>query len=255
MRRITMITGATAGIGEACAWKFAGQKHDLILTGRRADRLEALADEIRKSEGVEVQTLVFDVRARAAVQAAWESLSEEWRKVAILVNNAGLALGREPLHEGNVDEWDPMLDTNVKGLLYVTKMVLPEMVAARSGHIINMGSVAGREVYPNGNVYCASKFAVEGLSRALRLDVAPFNIKVTTISPGAVETEFSVVRFGGDESKAAAVYEGITPLTGPDIAEMVWFAASQPAHICINDINLTCTAQANVSTMIRNAGM
>lgn len=251
MKRITMITGATAGIGEACAWKFAGQKHDLILTGRRADRLEALAGEIRRCDGVQVQTLVFDVRDRAAVEAAWNSLPEEWRKVAILVNNAGLALGREPLHQGSIDEWDTMIDTNVKGLLHVTKMVLPGMVAARAGHVINLGSVAGREVYPNGNVYCATKFAVEGLSRALRLDVAPYNIKVTTISPGLVETEFSVVRFKGDQDKADAVYEGIDPLTGPDIAEMVWFAASQPAHICINDINLTCTAQANASTVHR----
>jgi 3-hydroxy acid dehydrogenase / malonic semialdehyde reductase len=254
MKRITMITGATAGIGKACAWKFSGQKHDLILTGRRADRLEALAEEIRRCDGVEVYTLVFDVRERAAVKAAWESLPEEWRKVSILVNNAGLALGREPLHEGDVDEWDAMIDTNLKGLLYVTKMVLPGMVAAKAGHVINLGSVAGREVYPNGNVYCATKFAVEGLSRALRLDVAPHGIKVTTISPGLVETEFSVVRFKGDQEKADAVYQGIDPLTGEDIAEMVWFAASQPAHICINDINLTCSAQANVSTVIRREG-
>lgn len=252
MKRITMITGATAGIGEACAWKFAGHKHDLILTGRRVDRLEALANEIRRCDGVEVLTLAFDVRDRAAVQAAWESVPEEWRKVSILVNNAGLALGREPLQEGNIDEWETMIDTNVKGLLYVTRMVLPEMVAVKAGHVINMGSVAGREVYPNGNVYCASKFAVEGLSRALRLDVAPYNIKVSTISPGMVETEFSVVRFKGDQEKADAVYQGVEPLTGPDIAEMVWFVASQPAHICINDINVTCTAQANVTTIIRN---
>jgi 3-hydroxy acid dehydrogenase / malonic semialdehyde reductase len=254
MKPITMITGATAGIGEACARKFAAGKHRLILTGRRADRLLALADELQKEHAVDVQPLVFDVRDRAAVEAAWESLPSEWRTVSILVNNAGLALGREPLHAGNVDDWDTMIDTNVKGLLYVTKMVLPEMVAARAGHVINLGSVAGREVYPNGNVYCATKFAVEGLSRALRLDVAPYNIKVTTISPGLVETEFSVVRFKGDQNKADAIYQGIEPLTGSDIAEMVWFAASQPAHICINDINLTCTAQANVSTVIRNNG-
>jgi 3-hydroxy acid dehydrogenase / malonic semialdehyde reductase len=246
-----MITGATAGIGEACAWKFAGQKHDLILTGRRADRLEALAGEIRRGDGVQVQTLVFDVQDRASVEAAWNSLSPEWRKISILVNNAGLALGRAPIQEGDVEDWDIMIDTNVKGLLYVTRTVLPEMITAKAGHIINLGSVAGREVYPNGNVYCATKFAVEGLSRAMRLDVAPYNIKVTTISPGLVETEFSVVRFKGDQDKADAIYKGIDPLTGPDIAEMVWFAASQPAHICINDINLTCTAQANVSTVIR----
>ncbi len=251
MHRITMITGATAGIGEACARKFAAQGHDLILTGRRADRLDALAQALATAHGVQVQALAYDVRDRVAVQQAWESLPADWKNVEILVNNAGLAAGREPLHEGNPDDWDAMIDTNVKGLLYVTRLVLPEMVAARRGHVINMGSVAGREVYPNGNVYCASKFAIEGLSRALRLDVAPYNIKVTTISPGLVETEFSVVRFKGDQDKADAVYQGIDPLTGQDIAEMVWFAASQPAHICINDINITCTAQASSNMIVR----
>jgi 3-hydroxy acid dehydrogenase / malonic semialdehyde reductase len=251
MKHITMITGATAGIGEATARKFAGQGYDLILTGRRADRLEELAQALRDNAGVQVQTLVFDVRDRAAVQAAWDSLSADWRKVEILVNNAGLAAGREPLQEGDPDDWDAMIDTNVKGLLYVTRLVLPEMVAAQRGHVINMGSVAGREVYPGGNVYCASKFAIEGLSRALRLDVAQHNVKVTTISPGLVETEFSVVRFKGDAAKADAVYQGIDPLTGPDIAEMIWFAASQPAHICINDINITCTAQASSNLLVR----
>ncbi len=251
MKHITMITGATAGIGEATARKFAGQGYDLILTGRRADRLEELAQALREADGVEVQILAFDVRNRADVQAAWDSLSADWRKVEILVNNAGLAAGREPLQEGDPDDWDAMIDTNVKGLLYVTRLVLPEMVAAQRGHVINMGSVAGREVYPGGNVYCASKFAIEGLSRALRLDVAQHNVKVTTISPGLVETEFSVVRFKGDAAKADAVYQGIDPLTGADIAEMIWFAASQPAHICINDINITCTAQASSNLLVR----
>jgi NADP-dependent 3-hydroxy acid dehydrogenase YdfG len=246
-----MITGATAGIGEACARKFAAQGHDLILTGRRADRLAALAQALQQAHGIQVQALVYDVRDRAAVEAAWKSLPPDWRAVEILVNNAGLAAGREPLQEGDPDDWDAMIDTNVKGLLYVTRLVLQEMVAAQRGHVINMGSVAGREVYPNGNVYCASKFAIEGLSRALRLDVAQHNIKVTTISPGLVETEFSLVRFKGDQTKADAVYQGIEPLTGPDIAEMVWFAASQPAHICINDINITCTAQASSTMVVR----
>jgi 3-hydroxy acid dehydrogenase / malonic semialdehyde reductase len=251
MNHITMITGATAGIGEACARKFAAHGHDLILTGRRAQRLAALATELRDLYHVHVQALVFDVRERAAVELAWESLPVEWRAVEILVNNAGLAAGRDPLQEGDPDDWDAMIDTNVKGLLYVTRLVLPEMVAAQRGHVINMGSVAGREVYPNGNVYCASKFAVEGLSRALRLDVAQHNIKVTTISPGLVETEFSMVRFKGDQAKSDSVYQGIDPLTGTDIAEMVWFAASQPAHICINDINITCTAQASSTMVVR----
>jgi 3-hydroxy acid dehydrogenase / malonic semialdehyde reductase len=251
MHRITMITGATAGIGEACAHKFAAQDHDLIITGRRSDRLEALATVLRTSYGRAVQALAFDVRVREQVEAAWNALPADWRAVEILVNNAGLAAGREPLQEGDPDDWDAMIDTNVKGLLYVTRMVLPGMVAAQRGHIINMGSVAGREVYPSGNVYCASKFAVEGLSRALRLDVAQHNIKVTTISPGLVETEFSMVRFKGDQAKSDAVYQGIDPLTGADIAEMVWFAASQPAHICINDINITCTAQASSTMVVR----
>ena len=251
MNHITMITGATAGIGEATARKFAANGYDLILTGRRADRLAAVADALRATTGVQVQTLAFDVRDRAAVQAAWESLPAEWRHVEILVNNAGLAAGREPLQEGDPDDWDAMIDTNVKGLLYVTRLVLPEMVAAQRGHVINMGSVAGREVYPGGNVYCASKFAIEGLSRALRLDVAQHNIKVTTISPGLVETEFSLVRFKGDVDKADAVYQGIEPLVAADIAEMIWYAANQPAHICINDINITCTAQASSNLLVR----
>ncbi len=251
MNHITMITGATAGIGEATARKFAANGYDLILTGRRTDRLEAFADALRASAGIQVQTLAFDVRDRAAVQAAWESLPAEWRQVEILVNNAGLAAGREPLQEGDPDDWDAMIDTNVKGLLYVTRLVLPEMVAVQRGHVINMGSVAGREVYPGGNVYCASKFAIEGLSRALRLDVAQHNIKVTTISPGLVETEFSLVRFKGDAGKADAVYQGIEPLIGEDIAEAIWFAANQPAHVCINDINITCTAQASSNLLIR----
>lgn len=251
MNHITMVTGATAGIGEATARKFAAQGYDLILTGRRADRLEAFADALRASAGIQVQTRAFDVRDRAAVQAAWESLPAAWRQVEILVNNAGLAAGREPLQEGDPDDWDAMIDTNVKGLLYVTRLVLPEMVAAQRGHVINMGSVAGREVYPGGNVYCASKFAIEGLSRALRLDVAQHNIKVTTISPGLVETEFSLVRFKGDADKADAVYQGIEPLVGEDIAETIWFAASQPAHVCINDINITCTAQASSNLLVR----
>jgi 3-hydroxy acid dehydrogenase / malonic semialdehyde reductase len=253
MNRITMITGATSGIGEACAWKFGSNGCDLILTGRRQERLEALAQALREAHGVQVYTLVFDVRVRAEVLSAWESLPEGWRNVAILINNAGLAAGKEPLHEGNIDDWDEMIDANVKGLLYVSRAVLPTMVAAGKGHVINMGSVAGREVYPGGNVYCASKFAVEGLSRALRMDLAPHNIKVTTISPGLVETEFSLVRFKGDEAKAAAVYQGIDPLTAADIAESVWFAASQPANVCINDINITCTAQGSASVVHRKA--
>lgn len=252
MNSITMITGATSGIGEACAVQFAAKGCALILTGRRQERLENLASKLREDYKIEVLTLVFDVRDRNAVNAAWDSVPTEWRKLSTLVNNAGLALGKEPLNEGNPDDWDAMIDTNVKGLLYMTKAVLPSMIAARKGHVINIGSVAGREVYPGGNVYCASKFAVEGLSRALRIDMAPHNIKVSTISPGLVETEFSVVRFHGDQEKADKVYDGFEPLVGKDIADMVWFVASQPSHICINDINITCTAQPNSTTVIRN---
>lgn len=251
MNRITMITGATSGIGEACAYQFAENRRDLILTGRREERLNLLAEKLRKEFGIQVKTLKFDVRDRNAVNTAWNSLPEEWRNLDCLVNNAGLALGKEPLYEGNPDQWDTMIDTNLKGLLYMTKAVLPNMIAAQKGHVINIGSVAGREVYPGGNVYCASKFAVEGLSRALRIDFAPHNIKVSTISPGLVETEFSVVRFNGDQEKADSVYAGFEPLVGKDIAEMVWFVANQPAHICVNDINITCTAQPNSTTVIR----
>jgi 3-hydroxy acid dehydrogenase/malonic semialdehyde reductase len=251
MKHITMITGATAGIGEACAELFASHGHDLILTGRRADRLAALAERLRAQHGVQVQALAFDVRDRAAVDAAWRQLPPAWQAVEVLVNNAGLAAGRSAVQDGDIDDWDAMIDTNVKGLLHVTRQVLPQMVAARRGHVINIGSIAGRDVYPGGAVYCASKFAVEGLSRALRLDVVQHNVKVTTISPGLVETEFSLVRFKGDQEKADAVYQGIDPLTGKDIADMVWFAASQPAHICINDIHITCTAQADTKTVVR----
>jgi NADP-dependent 3-hydroxy acid dehydrogenase YdfG len=252
LNSIAMITGATSGIGEACALKFAENGCAIIITGRRQERLDAMKSRLEGEFNVPVLSLCFDVRDRKAVADAWASVPAEWQQVRYLVNNAGLALGREPLQEGDIDDWDAMIDTNVKGLLYMTKAVVPHMIAAKSGHVINIGSVAGREVYPGGNVYCASKFAVEGLSRALRIDLAPHKVKVSTVSPGLVETEFSVVRFKGDQDKADAVYAGIDPLTGQDIADMVWYIASQPAHICINDINVTCTAQASSTMVIRD---
>jgi len=251
MKKIAFITGATAGIGEASAKRFASEGWNLVLTGRRAERLIQLKAELEAAFGLECQILVFDIRDRTAVEAAWNSLSEEWQAVDLLLNNAGLALDKSPLVENDPTDWDTMIDTNVKGLLYMTRMVMPAMIARRAGHIINLGSVAGREVYPGGAVYCASKFAVEGLSRAMRLDLLQHKIRVTSISPGLVETEFSVVRFKGDEAKADAVYQDYEPLVAEDIAECVYWAASQPPHVCINDIALTCTAQGDSRTLYK----
>lgn len=251
MNPIAFITGATAGIGAACAVKFASAQYDLVITGRRADRLEELKERLENTYGIACECLVYDVRDERACAAAWASLSGRWQEVDVLLNNAGLALGRESIHEGSLGDWETMLDTNVKGLLYMTRLVTPGMVARWRGHVINLGSIAGREVYAGGAVYCASKFAVEGLSRAMRIDLAPYGIKVTTVSPGMVETEFSVVRFKGDEGKAGKVYEGVEPLVAEDIAEAVYFAASQKGHVCINDINLTCVAQPSAGVVIR----
>lgn len=251
MSNTAFITGATAGIGAATATRFAAEGWNLVLTGRRADRLEATAQSLRDQYGVQILTLVFDVRSRQAVEEAWAKTPAPFRQIDVLVNNAGLALGKSTVQEGDPDDWDTMIDTNVKGLLYMSRAIMPAMIARKKGHIINIGSVAGREVYLGGNVYCATKFAVEGLSRAMRIDLAQHAIKVTTISPGLVETEFSVVRFKGDQEMADAVYTGFEPLVGQDIAEAVWWAASLPAHVCINDINLTCTAQASATTLIK----
>lgn len=251
MNKIAFITGATAGIGEASAHRFASHGWNLILTGRRAARLAELKATLVASYNIECETLAFDIRSRSAVETAWNSLPEPWQRIDLLLNNAGLALDKSPLAENDPDDWDTMIDTNVKGLLYMTRMVMPTMIARRDGHIINLGSVAGREVYPGGAVYCASKYAVEGLSRAMRLDLLQHKIRVTTISPGLVETEFSVVRFKGDEAKAEAVYQGYDPLVAKDIAECVYWAASQPPHVCINDIALTCTAQGDSRSLYK----
>ena len=244
MNKVALITGATSGIGKATALKAAEAGFDIIITGRREDRLQTLAREIQE-KGVEVLTLNFDIRQPEAVRQAVESLSGNWRNIAVLVNNAGLAVGISPIQEGIVDDWERMIDTNVKGLLYMTRAVAPLMIANQSGHIVNIASIAGKEVYPGGNVYCATKHAVDALSRAMRTDMLKHNIKVTNIAPGMAETEFSIVRYKGDETAAKNVYKGMTPLTDEDIADTILFAITRPAHVCLNDIVIMPTAQAN----------
>ncbi len=250
MSKIALITGATAGIGEACARLFAEQKYDLILLARRADRLDSLAEVLSQEFGVNVKTLVADVRDKAAVQTL-ESLPEEWKKVDVLVNNAGLSRGLDPINSGDTEDWDVMIDTNVKGLLYVTKVVSNWMINNGPGHIVNIGSIAGKETYINGNVYCATKYAVDSLNQAMRIDLLPHKIKVTGIHPGAVATEFSEVRFKGDTERAKKVYDGFEPLHAQDIADAIWFAVSRPAHVNINDMIVMATAQANTTHLLR----
>jgi 3-hydroxy acid dehydrogenase/malonic semialdehyde reductase len=251
MAKIALITGATAGIGEATAELFAREGYNLILTGRRTDRLDKLAAHLNKKYNVEVATSTFDVSNRAEVIENLEGLPAKWKKVNVLVNNAGLSQGLDPIDKGDMDDWDRMIDTNVKGLLYVTKVVSNWMISNGHGHIVNIGSIAGKEVYANGNVYCASKHAVDALSKGMRIDLLSHGIKVTAVHPGAVETEFSVVRFKGDETRAKKVYDGFEPLAAVDIAETIWFAVSRPAHVNINDILVMPTAQANAGTIFR----
>ncbi|MBS1527661.1 MAG: SDR family oxidoreductase [Bacteroidetes bacterium] len=251
MSKIALITGATAGIGEACAHVFARERYDLILTGRRNDRLEKLASQLNAEYNVEVATAAFDVREREETIKILEDLPDEWKKVNVLINNAGLSQGLDPIQNGSYQDWETMIDTNIKGLLYVTKVVSNWMVNNGSGHIINLGSIAGKEVYPNGNVYCATKHAVGALSDGMRIDLLPHGIKVTAVHPGAVETEFSLVRFKGDEARAKKVYDGFAPLTAVDVAETIWFAVSRPAHVNINELTVMPTAQANATTIFR----
>ena len=251
MSKIALITGATAGIGEACARLFAREGYQLILTGRRTTRLEELRGELINRFQVNVQLLVFDVRNNADVSTQLKSLSEEWQQVDVLINNAGLSVGLDPINEGSIDDWDTMIDTNIKGLLYVSKIVSGWMVKRKHGHIVNLGSIAGKETYANGNVYCATKHAVDSLNKAMRIDLLPYGIKVTGIHPGAVETEFSEVRFKGDTERAKKVYEGFEPLRAEDIAETIWFAVSRPAHVNINDLVIMPTAQASTSHLLR----
>ena len=249
MKKIALVTGATAGIGEAIAHTFAENGMDIIITGRRKERLPALQQAL-EAKNVRVLPLCFDVRNESEVIAALTNLSDEWKNIDILVNNAGLAAGLSTLQEGDTDDWNRMIDTNIKGLLYVTRYVSPGMIERKRGHIINIGSIAGKEVYPYGNVYCATKFAVDALTKGMRIDLLPHNIRVTQICPGAVETEFSIVRFHGDKARADKVYDGFESLVAADIADCVWFAVSRPEHVNISDLLVTPSAQAMV-TMIR----
>ena len=251
MNKIALITGATSGIGRAVADIFAENKYNLIVTGRRSERLQELKAALERQHGISVLALCFDVRDNDEVVRNIESLPVEWRNIDVLVNNAGLAVGLNHIQDGVLDDWERMIDTNIKGLLYVTRAVSPLMVARNSGHIVNICSVAGKEVYENGNVYCATKHAVDALSKAMRIDMLGHNIKVTNICPGAVETEFSIVRFKGDTQRAAGTYKGIEPLTGRDIAECIYFAVSLPQHVCINDMMIMPTAQADSRTFNR----
>jgi len=251
MAKIALITGATSGIGEACAHLFAREHYNLILTGRRLDRLEKLAKDLNSKFDVEVTVSSFDVRNREQVAAKLENLPENWKKVDVLINNAGLSQGLDPIQKGNIDDWETMIDTNIKGLLYVSKIVSNWMITNNSGYIVNIGSIAGKEVYANGNVYCATKFAVDALNKGMRIDLLPFGIRVTVVHPGAVETEFSEVRFKGDKDRAKKVYEGFEPLVAADIAETIWFAVSRPAHVNINELVVMPTAQAGASVIFR----
>jgi 3-hydroxy acid dehydrogenase/malonic semialdehyde reductase len=245
MNNIILITGATSGFGKAIAEKFAANKWNCIITGRRKERLQKFAEQLSSKYNVQVMPLLFDVQQREEVFQQIENLPEEWKAIDILVNNAGLALGRDTFDNASLDDWETMLDTNVKGLLFMSRAVLPLMISKNKGHIINIGSTAAKEVYMNGNVYCASKHAVDAISKAQRMDLLPHKIKVTAIHPGAAETEFSLVRFKGDEEKSKAVYEGFEPLHAEDIAEICYYCATLPEHVCINDLVVTCTAQAN----------
>ncbi len=243
MKPVALITGASSGIGQACARLLASMDYDLILSARRAERLEELAAELKQSFGSDILVLPLDVRNRTEVESTLASLSGKWKEFSLLINNAGLALGLSPIDKGDTDHWDTMIDTNVKGLLYVTKASVPSLVASGKGQIINIGSIAGKEVYANGNVYCASKFAVDALNKAMRIDLAHYPVKVSAIHPGAVETEFSLVRFEGDSQKAAAVYQGFENLVAEDIAEAVRFIVTRPQHVNINEMVIMPTAQ------------
>jgi 3-hydroxy acid dehydrogenase/malonic semialdehyde reductase len=242
---IALITGATSGFGKAIAEKFASNKYSVIITGRRNDLLKQVAQEIRTKYNVNVLALNFDVRHKQAVSDHIGSLLNDWQDVDVLVNNAGLALGKDYFDEADMDDWETMIDTNIKGLLYVSRAVIPLMAKRKQGHIINMGSVAAKDIYEKGNVYCATKKSVEAISHAMRIDLLRHKIKVTAIHPGAAETEFSLVRFKGDENAAKAVYQGYKPLSAEDIADVTYYCVSLPAHVCINDLTLTPTAQAD----------
>ncbi len=252
MNKIVLITGATSGIGKACAQKFAANNYNVIITGRRKERIEELKTELETQHKIKVLPLCFDVQNRAEVFEAISNLSAEWQNISILINNAGLALGKDNFEDANIDDWETMLQTNVNGLLYVTKAVLPFMIVQKGGQIINIGSTAGKDVYENGNVYCGSKFAVGAISRAMRIDLLKHNIKVTCINPGAVETEFSLVRFKGNKQNAAATYNGFVPLVANDVADTIFYCSNLPSHVCINDLVMTATQQADSFYTFKN---
>ncbi|HEY9178772.1 MAG TPA: SDR family NAD(P)-dependent oxidoreductase [Flavipsychrobacter sp.] len=248
-----LITGATSGFGKAIAVKFAENGFDVIATGRREDRLNNLKEELEEQYGVNVTIIPFDIRNRQEVAEAVDKLRSQTDAIDILVNNAGLASGLSTIDEGDIDDWELMIDTNLKGLLYITRMVIPMLKNSKSGHIINIGSTAGKTVYKNGNVYCATKFAVDALNQAMRIDLLSYSIKVTAINPGMAETEFSLVRFKGDADRATAVYNDIQPLKAEDIADVAFYCATLPPHVCINDLTITCTNQANSLYTLRNS--
>jgi NADP-dependent 3-hydroxy acid dehydrogenase YdfG len=248
---IALITGATAGIGKATAELFAKNGYNVIITGRRKERLNEFSKHLKSTYNIDVLELSFDIRNLIEVESAINSIPENWKKINVLLNNAGLAAGLNTIQEGNIDDWERMIDTNIKGLLYMTRNIAPILIKNGFGHIVNIGSIAGKEVYANGNVYCSTKHAVDALSKAMRIDLLPHNIKVTAINPGMVETEFSIVRFNGDEERAKNVYKGLQPLSPEDIAETVFWVASRPAHVNINDIIIMPTVQANSTTSIR----
>lgn len=249
-KKVVMVTGATSGIGEACAKKFAQGGYNVIITGRRKEKLDALKKEL-EGMGAEVLAMQFDVREREAAKKAVEFLKDKWAKIDVLINNAGLALGLDKEYEGDFDDWDTMIDTNIKGLLNMTRFVVPAMVERNEGHIINIGSVAGDAAYANGNVYCATKAAVKTITDGLRIDVAESNVRVTNLKPGLVQTNFSNVRFHGDDARADNVYKGVKPLTGDDIADVAFYAASAPAHVQIAEVLVLATHQANGSVIVR----
>lgn len=250
-RKVALITGATSGIGEACARKFANGGYDLVITGRNVDRLKAVEQEARQL-GADVLALEFDVRDRKAAAAAVESLKGKWAVIDVLINNAGLALGLDKEYEGDLDDWETMVDTNVKGLLTMTRLIVPGMVERNKGHVINIGSVAGDAAYAGGSVYCATKAAVKAITDGLRIDVAHTAVRVTNVKPGLVETNFSVVRFHGDKQRADNVYKGIKPLTGDDIADVAFYAASAPEHVQVAEVLVLATHQANGTVVDRN---
>ncbi len=245
MNKIALVTGATAGIGKSTAIMLARNGYNIIITGRRKERLDELKAQLEKEYSVEVLPLSFDIRKREEVDAAWNSLPEEWKKIDVLINNAGLAAGLDYIYEGNLEDWETMIDTNIKGLLYISRLIMPVMKERRKGHIINISSIAGKEVYQRGNIYCATKHAVEAITKGMRIDLLPYNVKVSSVSPGMVETEFSLVRFKGDEQKAKDVYKGLTPLFAEDIAQIIEFIITRPPHVNINDVLVMPTAQAN----------